>query len=105
MGAWVCLLRAKGSQLWRLLLLCTVGGLALGLGTSLNQSNIGWREIVVLPLIGAAIVFVFDRWVRNSLDEYHAVWSGPIWILTVAGVAVGYGLQHFGIISAWNPHY
>jgi len=105
MGAWVCLLRAKGSQLWRLLLLCIVGGLAFGLGASLSQDDIGWREIIVLPIIGAAIVFVFDRWVRKSLDENYAVWSGPIWILTFVGVAVGYGLQYFRIISAWNPRY
>ena len=105
MGAWVCLLRAKGSQLWRLLVLCIAGGLAFGLGTSLSQINIGWREIVVLPIIGAAIVFVFDRWVRNSLDEDLAVWSGPIWILTLVGVAIGYGLQYFRIIAAWNPRY
>lgn len=105
MGAWVCLLRAKGSHLWRLLLLSVAGGLALGLGTSISQSNIGWREIVVLPIIGAAIVFVFDRWVRDLLDEDPAVWSGPIWILTLAGVAAGYGLQYFRIIAAWNPRY
>lgn len=105
MAAWVCLLRARGPHLGRLLLLCVVGGLLVGWGTSLSQSNIGLREIVVLPAIGAAIVLIFNRRVQNSLDEKASVWSRYIWFLTIIGVAIGYGLQHFDVISRWNPRY